>query len=342
MKGSGISVVIPAYNRAGLIGPTLESLLKQTLPAEEILVVDDGSTDRTVEVAEGFGGPVRVIRQANAGPGAARNRGFQESTGEFIHFFDSDDIAVPNKHEIQFKALGRTGADIGYGPWIKGVFDQGLFWPEGRVYQQKDIPKGDLPRHLLTNWSVVPHACLFRRSIVEKSGGFPEDLRVAEDQYMFLSCLLCGANVVHTPGTLELYRLDNPDKLTENPQAAVYRAGHWAEFLIRAGRLLEGRGQVPWKWRGYLARLSAVREDLERLSGSENLISQIDEIMDKSGAAFLSPRQIRWICTMIGGARQRIIGHRNPSSFRCGKLTAHQIRLIRECGYHIKDRRDRF
>ena len=134
-----ISVIIPAYNRAELIRETLRSLLNQTVSAKEIIVVDDGSTDGTAEAVERefsvfreqFSAShkpssvvkpsLRVIRQQNAGPGAARNRGLAEATGEFIHFFDSDDIASPNKHEEQLKALLEIGADIAYGPWVKGA-----------------------------------------------------------------------------------------------------------------------------------------------------------------------------------------------------------------------------
>jgi len=319
-----ISVIIPAYNRTGLIGETLRSLLNQTMPAKEIIVVDDGSTDGTAEKAlEAFENwkletgnlkkdgreqfstksniqhPIlKILHQANAGPGAARNRGLAEATGEFIHFFDSDDIAAPNKHEAQLRALLETGADIAYGPWVKGRFApeeaqtvaiplaHGVargslplaaqtarvagateatelnvaslnsentryqlpatlyseFTPEGPVLQARGLPKGDLVQALLTNWSVVPHACLFRRSILEKAGGFPEDTWVGEDQLLFLRCLLAGARVVHTPGTMVYYRVGNdPGKLTATGAAQKRHARDWGKFLLSAKKEIEDR-----------------------------------------------------------------------------------------------------
>ena len=342
-----ISVIIPAYNRAELIGETLRSLLKQTVPAKEIIVVDDGSTDGTDEAVERefsvfreqfsalhkpssvFSVPsvvnpsLRVIRQQNAGPGAARNRGLAEATGEFIHFFDSDDIASPNKHEVQLRALLENGADIAYGPWVKGRFvnlttedttehrgrcemEQPQVGPKGErvgtiesknteeeavlrlgkpsgaafsnpskrelardsentsltrsamkpadrfssfrfqisgfsaigpVLQARGLPQGDLLRALLTNWSVIPHACLFRRSILQKVGGFPEDIWVGEDQLLFLRCLLAGAKVVHTPETMVFYRLgEDPGKLTAIGAAQKRHARDWARFLVKANQ----------------------------------------------------------------------------------------------------------
>jgi GT2 family glycosyltransferase len=378
-----ISVIIPAYNRAGLIGETLQSLLNQTLPAREIIVVDDGSTDDTARVVEriaeelevrrleiddkqGAGSSdqgaldsrhspldsqpaakprLRVIRQQNAGPGVARNRGLAEATGEFIHFFDSDDVAAPNKHEVQLRALIETGADIAYGPWVKGRFvenelprtdcgeliaerrvapkidgttddtdkhgfgnhqrheltrkeeagqrlarqagaafsnpstselardsentspirsadgpaealdarlstldsDPGNFVPEGPVFQARGLPHGDLVRALLTNWSIVPHACLFRRSILEKAGGFPEDIWVGEDQLLFLRCLLAGAKVVHSPETMVFYRLgDDTGKLTATGAPQKRHARDWAKFLVKANEEVSSAGKrVP-------------------------------------------------------------------------------------------------
>lgn len=337
MKGSGISVVIPAYNRAGLIGLTLESLLKQTLPAEEILVVDDGSTDRTVEVAEGFGGPVRVIEQANAGPGAARNRGFEESKGEFIHFFDSDDIAVVNKHEVQRKALEESGGDIAYGPWIKGRFAGRTFHAEGPVMQQGGLPEGSLIQALLENWSTVPHACLFRRSLVEKAGGFPEDMRIAEDQMMFLNCLLAGAKVVHSPGTLELYRNDNADKLTANSDAERRRVVDWAKFLDRALREVESAGHSPLKWIPFRRRYWQAMEDLRnyRDADAEELRGSMAERLGTGAMGALIYKMDQWMGRKTSGLKERTVGHRHGAVFRIGELTKQEEDLIEESGYRV-------
>jgi glycosyltransferase involved in cell wall biosynthesis len=351
-----ISVVIPAYNRAGLIGETLRSLFNQTLPATEIIVVDDGSTDSTAEAAESefavfsrqLAGNARipefkVIRQANAGPGAARNRGLAESKGEFIHFFDSDDIAAPNKHEVQVRALQESGADIAYGPWVKGRIavveklqsekadtlkpatshPSPVTWhfvPEGHVLQQKGLPQGDLIKELLTRWSVVPHACMFRRSIVEKIGGFPDDMFVAEDQLVFLRCLLAGARVVHTPQTLAFYRLGDASKLTESAEGHRRRITDWAVFLERSRKECVSRGIVAEKWFDFRMRLrSAQRERAALLGLNDSSSAAVGDCVFGAVA-----RLRKW----WGGFMVRLTGHRQNSSFRCGRLTPAQAAMF--------------
>ena len=325
-----ISVVIPAHNRAELLPLTVRSLLAQSLPATEIIVVDDGSTDRTAEVAESFGEPVRVIRQENAGPAAARNRGFQESTGEFIHFFDSDDIALPNKHERQFRALQQSGADIAYGPWVKGAITENGFKPENQVLQQRDLPKGNLIEALLTYWSVVPHACLFRRSIVEQVGGFPEQLRVAEDQLMFLRCLLAGARVVHSPGTLELYRSSGAGKLTADDARSKTRHFHdWARFLCMARCECLKHGIEPKRWFGFRGRAWEAAKDLDSAGVADGeLQAQLECIY---GGTWRSAGygMHRAVLRKKEGLQQRITGARGHASFRIGPLTEGQIKGIK-------------
>jgi len=339
---SGISVIIPVYNRAGLIGETLRSLLSQSLSAEEIIVVDDGSTDDTSNATfEAFdewkGGNVKgtkvpefkVIRQGNAGPAKARNTGFAASKGEFIHFFDSDDLAAPNKHEVQVRILLESGADIAYGPWVKGQIDEGKFTPENHVLQQRGLPKGDLVKALLTNWSVVPHACLFRRSIVEKVGGFPEHLFGTEDQMMFLNCLLAGARGVHSPGTLELYRTNDPSKITASGEGQKRHVVNWAHFLVDADMTCQQHGISPREWFGFRARSWEALQDLDIFRVDEqNLRMALQMIMERGGSSFIyklhRAAERKWL-----GLQSRLTGSRSKSSFQSGAITEAQQSLIK-------------
>ncbi len=103
-----ISVVIPAYNAGRYIGRAIDSVLAQTRPAEEIIVVDDGSTDNTAEIAGAYGDRIRFIRQENAGASVARNTGIAAATGNWIAFLDADDEWLPEKLRLQTEHLERN------------------------------------------------------------------------------------------------------------------------------------------------------------------------------------------------------------------------------------------
>ncbi len=109
-----ISVVIPAYNSAEHVGRAVDSVLGQSLAVDEIIVVDDGSTDSTADVVAGFGDKVKYIRQDNAGAGAARNAGIEAATSEWIAFLDSDDEWLSEKIQLQTEIIERN-PDISWG-----------------------------------------------------------------------------------------------------------------------------------------------------------------------------------------------------------------------------------
>lgn len=113
-----VSAVIPAFNRRTYISRAIDSVIGQTVPVDEILVVDDGSTDGTAEAVESrYGSLVRVVRQPNSGVAGARRRGIQEARGEWIAFLDSDDEWTPDRNRELLRAAERVPAEVA---WIFG------------------------------------------------------------------------------------------------------------------------------------------------------------------------------------------------------------------------------
>ncbi len=121
MPPAMISVVIPVYNAESYLAQALESVARQTCTTIEILVIDDGSTDRSEEVAQGYpDSRIRVVRQPNGGPAAARNHGVRLARGDFLAFLDADDLWEPLKLEVQLEALrARPDAAMAFGELIQ-------------------------------------------------------------------------------------------------------------------------------------------------------------------------------------------------------------------------------
>ena len=178
---SNVSVIIPAYNYGRFIAEAIEGALGQTCPPVEVIVVDDGSTDDTLEVVGKFGERVRYLRQENSGVGAARNRGVAESVGEFIAFLDADDTWEPTKLEKQL-AIFEADPEIGLVHCGMREFDSET---GGTVATHVDGQAGWVADELLL-WErpaiIGPGGTIMvRRDVFEAVGGFDERMRVSED-----------------------------------------------------------------------------------------------------------------------------------------------------------------
>jgi glycosyltransferase involved in cell wall biosynthesis len=213
-----VSVVIPTYNRARLVCSAVESVLAQTWPTVEIIVVDDGSTDHTLEALARFGDRIRVVSQGNAGPAAARNRGACVARGEFIAFQDSDDLWDPSKLEIQVRLLQRLGESV---PCCLSNSEMHL--SDGRVtssfkYSLMDprCEQGtwlNVAEVLATRFVLFNQAVVIRRRAWEKLNGFDESLKYLEDYDLPLRLALEGPwAFVRTP--LVIYRQGSPSSFS--------------------------------------------------------------------------------------------------------------------------------
>ncbi|MCB1122020.1 MAG: glycosyltransferase family 2 protein [Verrucomicrobiae bacterium] len=331
-----ISAIIPAYNRENLLGMTVNCLLRQTRPPDEIIVVDDGSTDSTRQVAESFGNPVKVLSQKNSGPAAARNLGLAHAQGEMVLFFDSDDLLIPSSVESLMLSMENAGSDIAYGPWIKGAISAGSFVPENQVLQQQGLPQGgSLTYWLLSAWSVISHTALFHRRILEKIGGFPEQFWGVEDQAVFLNSLLHGATVSFAPDSLVLYRTGNEGKLTGSGLNNAMRFKEWISFLLYAReQSLEKGATDPLNWLGYRMRLWQATQDLEGLPELSEWKNRSLELLGRKFSHKFYPF-LRFFYRVMGGLQVRLVGGRAPSCFRIGPLNVHQIQQIESLGLSV-------
>lgn len=122
-----VSVVVPTFNRAHVIGESLDSILSQTYPNLEVIVVDDGSTDETAEVLEAYGDRITAVRQENRGHASARNTGLLKSTGEFVAWLDSDDLWEPDKTSLQVAFMVEHPDYVLVASDFSAFDDQGFF-----------------------------------------------------------------------------------------------------------------------------------------------------------------------------------------------------------------------
>ncbi len=195
-RNISISVIVPSFNRAHTLPRAIDSVLSQTRPADEIIIVDDGSDDGTAELLHRHYPRVRLLQQRNQGVSAARNRGIEAATGEWIALLDSDDAWLPGKLEAQLQALEAE-------PAVRLCHTEEIWIRNGtRVNQKHRHAKsgGWIFRDCLPLCVISPSATLLHRSLLAEIGGFDEDLPACEDYDLWLRiCSVEPVVFVETP-----------------------------------------------------------------------------------------------------------------------------------------------
>ncbi len=238
-----VSVIIPAYNTEARVGQAIQSVLDQTEQRFEIIVVDDGSTDRTVEVVKGFADErVRLhVTEQNRGANNARNCAIEMASGEWVALLDSDDWYAPQRLEKLLQAANRLGdvdmiADNVYEIPAGGVPDlpSGTYRDErGGVREVKTLftegMKANLPAQLSAaafirgnktgpdNLRLGLVKPLFKRAFLQENNlRYDEDVRRSQDTVFYLKCLVHGARFILIPQPYYVYRQDRPGAIGDS------------------------------------------------------------------------------------------------------------------------------
>jgi hypothetical protein len=211
-QSAQISIIVPCYNYGQYLSLTLSSVYEQTFENWECIIIDDGSTDNSAEVAMQWvkKDPRFIyIKQDNAGLSAARNTGLKNAKGNYIQFLDADDLIEPKKLEYQLNILGNNEAEeVVYSSFVFQDVSNQRYGPEPHHYT---APKKDILHALIFEWEygfIMPiHCFLFPKKTLEKIGGFYTLIPTHEDLDLHLRLVMSGVSFRHHPEKFAVYRV---------------------------------------------------------------------------------------------------------------------------------------
>ncbi|MDJ0742761.1 MAG: glycosyltransferase [Xenococcaceae cyanobacterium MO_167.B27] len=211
-----VSIIIPCFNKEKWLKEAIDSCLNQTYPHIEVIVIDDGSTDNSLEIIKSYGTKIIWETGENRGANYARNRGFILSSGSYIQYLDADDYLLPEKIAKQVHCLAATGADVVYSDETHITY-----LPDGKSISTElklDGLQEDLLELFLCCKAYIQTANpLFKRELIANSSGWDETLKAAQDIDFFRTVTMDGARFIYEPGFYLVYRrYESDDRITCN------------------------------------------------------------------------------------------------------------------------------
>jgi len=272
-----VSAIIPVFNRSDMLGEAVASVLAQTHRPIEVLIVDDGSTDAcplvAAELAAAHPDIVRILRQDNAGPGAARNLGLRHARGEFIQYLDSDDLLEPRKFELQIAALcANPLAGVAYGVTSR----IGMESRSSRIWARTGEAIDDIFPSFLMRRGWDTNSPLWRRSTCDMIGPWME-LRCMEDWEHDLRAGLSGVvptRVTEQVATVRDHSGDRASGLKRGFTTSLTRDLYLAHRSI--WQQMRERGLVDWS---YLRGFSRKMFWIARMCGERGLVAEAQEAL---------------------------------------------------------------
>ncbi len=236
-----VSTIIPAFNSAATLPAAIDSALAQDFEGQEIIVVNDGSTDDTAALLASYGDCITVIHQSNQGQPTARNAAIERATGCYIAFLDADDVWFPSR-------LSKTVAVLERSPAASLVFsDCERIDQAGAIVQRSIVPSSlahapSMDEILSHWWPIAPTTVTMPRSIWSRCGGFHIEATGFEDLYFFILARECG-EFEYLPEPLAHFRLSNPEVGPDKWSPKVFLRLIEERYGVRArGLVAEVRG----------------------------------------------------------------------------------------------------
>jgi len=214
-----VSILIPLYNSEAYIAETIDSCLNQTYKNIEIIIVDDGSSDNSLNIAQTYShqySNITVETQKNSGAPVARNKAYVLSTGDYIQYIDADDLLHPDKIRLQIDILENLDTRaLVFGRW--GTFKKNIenvVWKDLPVNKDYDDPKQFLIELWESGMAAITHLWLVPRVLVEESDGWNENLTKNQDGEFFARIVYKSTKIVFVKNSIGYYRKDNTNSIS--------------------------------------------------------------------------------------------------------------------------------
>jgi glycosyltransferase involved in cell wall biosynthesis len=290
-----VSVIIPCYNAASYLKPALDSVLCQTHVNIEVLLINDGSTDNTEDIIKGYNDKrIRYFYQPNQGQSAASNRGIREARGEYIKFFDADDIMNRQHIEAQLSVLASEKETLASCTWARLYNDDPTSVQFTDDYNWKDmLPMDWIKAALSHRYDMMPAwFWLIPKNVLDKAGGWDERLTLNNDFEFSIRLLMQARKIKYAKEACIYYRSLSPSSLSSLKSIKAYESAFLSArlgcaYLLKKENTAEMRKLCANKYLfwlyeiypNYPTLIKQLEEEVGKLGGGDRMIEKRSRIM---------------------------------------------------------------
>jgi glycosyltransferase involved in cell wall biosynthesis len=286
-----VSVIIPIYNAKLFLVDAVETIKNQTWENIEIILVDDGSTDGSFEIAKSLESKkIIVLQQKNSGASAARNKGLATAKGEYIQFLDADDLLATDKIALQLAELIHNPNAVSFGDCIHffkgGPHAEDVFYGTHEGFDKEETPINFIKKlyggvEPILAGMIEIHAWLCPKSVIDAAGNWDEELTVDDDGEFFLRVVLAAAKVMYCPNAIVYYRKHEEASLSNTKGLANITSSAKSLCLKSAHLSKHGNDETLKRVMSKFFWQLAVRSYPEYKSISKKLVEQAISLQGK-------------------------------------------------------------
>jgi len=311
MSSPLVSIIIPAYNAEKYLAETVTSALNQTWPNKEIIIVDDGSSDNSVEIAKGFANAgVKVFQQKNKGSGATRNKGLAEAKGDYVQFLDADDLLSTGKISDQVNLLIQNPGKVAVCSTVHFFSDADPYDGKPSAYEDSFLHDSDNPAEFLSilyggkdnqGSMIQTNAWLTPMSVIKEAGNWSEFYSPDDDGEFFCRVVLASKGIVYARDCFNYYRKHRYSDNLASSKTVKAMQGKFKSFLLKKDNLLKvSNAPITKKALAHSAMGLAVDAYLVDKKLTDQIIKVIEELGGTDYIPKLGGSKIELLRKMFG------------------------------------------